>query len=318
MNKTNYTIQKETNTIVVDRTFDAPLALVWQAWTDSAILDQWWAPSPWKTVTKSMNFAKGGTWLYAMVGPDGQKHWNLAKYIDIVPQQHYTGQDCFCDEQGNRNMDLPSTHWHVEFRGAGEATTVTTKLTFEGVAALEQIVNMGFREGFAMAHENLDAYIQSQFKLRNQLKTNNAARVVTYLNFPGNSEEAMNFYKSVFQTEFAGGGIRRFGDIPAEAGHPPVAENIKKMVLHAELPILAGHVLMATDAPKEMGMTVVQGNNMHICLEPETRAEAKRLFDSLGQEGKITMPLEDMFFGSYFGEFTDKFGINWMINCTEK
>ncbi len=128
----------------------------------------------------------------------------------------------------------------------------------------------------------------------------------------------MNFYKSVFKTEFAGNGIQRFGDIPQDAAHPPVAENIKKMVLHAELPIIAGHVLMATDAPKEIGMTVVQGNNMHISVEPETRVEAERIFGALSQDGKIEMPLADMFFGSYFGSFTDKYGINWMVNCMEK
>jgi uncharacterized glyoxalase superfamily protein PhnB/uncharacterized protein YndB with AHSA1/START domain len=318
MHKTNYTVNNETNTIVVDRSFDAPLPLVWRAWTDSAILDQWWAPSPWKAETTSMNFAPGGKWLYAMVGPQGEKHWAMAEFTDIAPQQYYTGQDCFCDEQGNRNMDMPVTGWRVEFKDQGAATNVTATLRFESAAALEQMVSMGFKEGFAMAHENLDAYIQAQFKLRNQLKTDNMARVCTYLNFPGNTEEAMNFYKSVFRTEFNGGGIHRFGDIPADAGHPPVAENIKHMVLHAELPVMAGHVLMATDAPKEMGMTVTRGNNMHISLEPETRAEARRLFDALSDGGNITMPLEDMFFGSYFGEFSDKYGINWMINCREK
>jgi PhnB protein len=71
---------------------------------------------------------------------------------------------------------------------------------------------------------------------------------------------------------------------------------------------------MATDAPKEMGFTLTQGNNMHICIEPETREEAKRIFDDLSKGGNITMPLKDMFFGAYFGEFSDKFGINWMIN----
>jgi uncharacterized glyoxalase superfamily protein PhnB/uncharacterized protein YndB with AHSA1/START domain len=318
MYKTNYTINKEANTILVDRTFDAPLPLVWRAWTDSTILDQWWAPTPWKAVTKSMNFIPGGRWLYAMVGPQGEKHWSMAEFIEIVPQQYYIGQDYFCDEQGNRNMDLPSTHWRVEFAAKGEATQVMTTMTFESVDALEKLVSMGFREGFAMAHENLDAYIQAQFKLRNQLKTNNMARVSTYLNFPGNTEEAMNFYRSVFKTEFSGGGIQRFGDIPQEAGHPPVADNVKKMVLHVELPITAGHVLMATDAPKEMGMTVVQGNNMHISIEPDTRVEAKRLFDGLSAGGKVSMPLADMFWGAYFGSFTDKYGINWMINCTEK
>ncbi|MCX2763647.1 VOC family protein [Aquimarina muelleri] len=140
------------------------------------------------------------------------------------------------------------------------------------------------------------------------------ARVSTYLNFPGNTEEAFHFYKSVFKTEFSGKGIQKFDDIPAEEGQPPIAEEIKKMILHVELPTLGGHVLMGTDAPKEMGFTLTQGNNMHICLEPETREEADRLFNELSSGGIVTMPMADMFFGAYFGEFSDKFGVNWMIN----
>jgi PhnB protein len=90
------------------------------------------------------------------------------------------------------------------------------------------------------------------------------------------------------------------------------------MILHVELPIVGGHVLMATDAPVEMGFTLTRGNNMHICVEPETRKETKRLFDALSEGGTITMPLEDMFFGAYFGECTDKYGINWMFNFIQK
>lgn len=122
----------------------------------------------------------------------------------------------------------------------------------------------------------------------------------------------------MFRTEFLGKGVQRFGEIPAEAGHPPVAEEIKKMVLHVELPITGGHILMGTDAPKEMGFTLSSGNNMHICIEPETRAEADRLFTDLSTGGNVTMPMADMFFGAYFGEFSDKYGINWMINFQEK
>ncbi len=182
---------------------------------------------------------------------------------------------------------------------------------------LQMIIDMGFEQGITICMDQLEAYLTAQFKLRNELKTN-FSRTCTYLNFPGNTEEAMNFYKNVFGTEFNGNGIQRFGEIPKEAGHPPVPEEIKKMVLHVELPILGNHVLMATDAPKEMGMTLIQGNNMHISLEPETREETKILFDKLSKDGKITMPLEDMFFGSYFGSCTDKFGINWMFNFAEK
>ena len=120
------------------------------------------------------------------------------------------------------------------------------------------------------------------------------------------------------KSEFIGKGIQRFGDIPAEAGHPPVAPEIKKMILHVELPITGNHILMGTDAPKEMGFTLTKGNNMHICIEPETREEADRIFNELSVGGNVTMPMADMFFGSYFGEFSDQYGINWMINFQNK
>ena len=90
------------------------------------------------------------------------------------------------------------------------------------------------------------------------------------------------------------------------------------MVLHVELPIVGGHILMGTDAPKEMGFTLTKGNNMHINLEPDSREEAKRLFDALSEGGQIEMPIEDTFWGAYYGSFTDKFGINWMINYQNK
>ncbi len=319
MGKTNYTVNNDAKTMVAERAFDAPLPLVWQAWTDSAILELWWAPLPWKAVTKSMDFTPGGKWHYAMMGPQGEKHWSMVEYKEIVPQQYFTQQNYFSNEEGNRSKEMPgSSNWHTAFTSNGETTMVTTTITYDSAETMEKMIAMGFKGGFAMAHENLDAYIQAQFKLRSQLKTSNTVRVCTYLNFPGNTEEAMNFYKSVFQTEFSGKGIQRFGDIPQDAEHPVIAEDIKKMILHAELPIMGGHVLMATDAPKEMGFTMTQGNNMHISLEPETRAEAKRLFDVLSEGGKIIMPLADMFFGSYFGQLTDKFGINWMVNCMEK
>ena len=143
------------------------------------------------------------------------------------------------------------------------------------------------------------------------------ARVSTYLNFPGNAEEAFNFYKTIFGTEFHGGAIQRFGDIAAPQGMPPLSEGDKKLVLHIELPILGGHVLMATDAPESMGLKVECGNNIHINLEPETREETKRLYEALSVGGKITMELQDMFWGAYYGSCTDKFGINWMFNCVD-
>jgi len=143
------------------------------------------------------------------------------------------------------------------------------------------------------------------------------ARVNTYLNFPRNTEEAFNFYKSVFGGEFSGG-IARFKDIPPSDGMPPMAEEDKNLVMHIELPIIGGYMLMGTDAPESMGFTVNFGNNVHISLEPDTRAETKKLFDALSAAGKVTMDLQDMFWGDYFGSCTDKFGVQWMFNCKEK
>ena len=142
------------------------------------------------------------------------------------------------------------------------------------------------------------------------------ARVSTYLNFPRQTQEAFDFYKSVFGGEFGGGGVARFSDIPASDGANALPDEDKDLIMHIELEILGGHVLMGTDAPESMGFKVDFGNNVHINLEPDTKAETKRLFDALSEDGTITMELQDMFWGAYYGSCTDKFGVQWMFNCT--
>lgn len=140
----------------------------------------------------------------------------------------------------------------------------------------------------------------------------------TYLNFSRNTEEAFNFYKSIFGGDFTRGGIARFSDIPPSNGNPPIPEEDKNLVMHIELPILGGHLLMGTDAPESMGFNLNKGNNVHINLETDTREETKKLFDLLSDGGKITMELQDMFWGAYYGSCTDKFGVQWMFNCVKK
>jgi PhnB protein len=143
------------------------------------------------------------------------------------------------------------------------------------------------------------------------------ARVSTYLNFARNTEEVFNFYKTVFGSDFIGE-ISRFGDIPPSDDMPPLPEDVKNLVMHIALPILGGHVLMGTDAPESMGFKVTPGNNVYINLEPDTREETKRLFKALSDGGKIEMELQDMFWGDFYGSCTDKYGIQWMFNCSEK
>ncbi|MEP7204618.1 MAG: VOC family protein, partial [Candidatus Saccharibacteria bacterium] len=120
------------------------------------------------------------------------------------------------------------------------------------------------------------------------------ARVSTYLNFPRSTEAAFNFYRSVFGTEFEGE-IDRMGAVPTEAGQPAIVNTDKNLVMHVALPILAGHILMGTDAPESMGFNLKPGDNMHINLEPDTRAETEILFTALSEAGTIQMPLSKMF-----------------------
>jgi PhnB protein len=143
------------------------------------------------------------------------------------------------------------------------------------------------------------------------------ARTSTYLNFVRSTEEAFNFYKSVFGTDFIGG-IARFGDIPAQEGQPAMSDDDKQLVMNVQLPILGGHLLMGTDAPESMGFQLNQGNNVYICLDPDTRAEADALFAAVSEGGKVEMALQEMFWGDYFGSLVDKFGVQWMINCTSR
>lgn len=140
------------------------------------------------------------------------------------------------------------------------------------------------------------------------------SRVSTYLNFPRHTEEAFNFYRTVFRTEF-NGPVRRFSEMPAPPGAPALSPEDANLVMHVELPILGGHVLMGTDAPESMGFTVNMGNNVYINLEPDTRRETDRLFAALAEGGVVEMALAEPFWGGYFGSLTDRFGVRWMLNC---
>jgi len=130
----------------------------------------------------------------------------------------------------------------------------------------------------------------------------------SYLNFAGNTEEAFKFYQSVFGGELS---MMRFSDTPAGANVPPA---VKDKIMHASLPIGKDDILMATDACEEMVFNLKQGTNYYICISPESKEEADRLFNNLADGGKVNMPLADMFWGAYYGDLTDKFGIQWMVN----
>lgn len=138
------------------------------------------------------------------------------------------------------------------------------------------------------------------------------ASVSTYLNFPGTTEQAFEFYRSVFGGEFVGQVIR-FGDQPMDPNTPPLPDAVRDQILHIELALPGGHIIMATDAPAELGMECTPGNNMHINLALDDRAALDTTFAALSADGSVSMEPAEMFWGDYFCSFTDRFGINWML-----
>jgi uncharacterized protein YndB with AHSA1/START domain len=162
LKQTEITKDEANKKLFVVRDFEAPIDLVWKAWTDSKILDKWWAPKPWQARTQSMDFREGGSWLYSMVGPEGEQSFCRCDYFTIIPEQQFSGDDMFCDEKGNKNTEFPIMHWKVEFFEAEGGTRVQVEITFDSIEDLEKIVEMGFKEGFTAAHGNLDELLAGQ------------------------------------------------------------------------------------------------------------------------------------------------------------
>ncbi len=304
-NQSSNTADRE---IKISRLLKAPVDLVWEVWTDPEHIKNWWGPNGFTNTITRMDVKAGGEWDLVMHGPDGTDYKNKSRFKEVVKYKKLVYE----------HVSTPKFLATIEFEDRGESTFLQWHMLFETKEQFIQVVKT-FKadEGLKQNVEKLNFYLEAKINLYKQLKTTTMSRVSTYLNFPGNTEEAFNFYKSVFGGEFGGGGLQRFGDIPPFEGQPPISDDQKKLILHAELQITGGHHIMATDAPESMGFTLIKGNNMHINLEPDTRKETKRLFDALSEGGEITMELKDMFFGAYFGSCTDKFGINWFFTCSE-
>jgi uncharacterized glyoxalase superfamily protein PhnB/uncharacterized protein YndB with AHSA1/START domain len=305
--------------LIITREFNAPVKLVWEAWTAIENIAQWWGPKGFTTVVKEHDFKPGGRWEYVMVNDStGKEYPAIGIFEEIIPYKKITSSDKFEEAfKGITGIDLPKILlFSVLFESLGDRTKLTLIYDHATQADRDKHLNLGVEGGWNTSLDKLAFYMQTQQTLRKNLKTTTMARTTTYLNFPGNTEAAFTFYKNVFRSEF-NGGIQRFGDINPPEGMPPMSDADKKLIIHVELPITGGHVIMATDAPESMGFKLITGNNMHISLEPESRAETTRLFNELSAGGKVDMEMQDMFFGAYFGSCTDKYGINWMFNYKE-
>jgi uncharacterized protein YndB with AHSA1/START domain len=157
----DFVVDKENKTIKVKRSFNAELKMVWEAWTTAELLEQWWAPHPWKAETQVMDFREGGKWFYAMVSPDGnERHWCIMNYKTIVTEKYFTSVDAFAkDQSGEISADFPTHNWETRFSRDNEDTLVNITLSFEKVEHIEQMIQMGFKEGFTQGLDQLDTLL---------------------------------------------------------------------------------------------------------------------------------------------------------------
>lgn len=149
-----FIVDKTTKTVTINREFAAGLSQVWDAFTKAEILDQWWAPKPWTSKTKSMNFQVGGRRFYAMVSPEGQEHFAIQKYTSITPKTNFKLLNAFADK--DENPQLPGSDWDLNFSEQSGMTKVSISIYNESLERMEKMIEMGFKEGFTATLDYLD------------------------------------------------------------------------------------------------------------------------------------------------------------------
>jgi uncharacterized protein YndB with AHSA1/START domain len=150
----DFTVDKAAKTVFVNREFVADLSLVWDAFTKREILDQWWAPKPWASKTKFMNFEVGGRRFYAMVSPEGQERWSIQKFTSITPKTNFKMLNAFADK--DENPELPGSDWDLNFSEQNGTTKVSITIYNESLERMEKMIEMGFKEGFTMTLNELN------------------------------------------------------------------------------------------------------------------------------------------------------------------
>jgi uncharacterized protein YndB with AHSA1/START domain len=158
----DFTVDKTKRTVFINREFAAELPLVWDAFTKQEILDQWWAPKPWSSKTKAMNFEVGGRRFYAMVSPEGQERWSVQKYISISPKTHFKMLNAFADK--DENPELPGSEWDLNFSEQNGTTKLTVTIYNESLERMEKMIEMGFKEGFGMTLKSLEELLAALSK----------------------------------------------------------------------------------------------------------------------------------------------------------
>ncbi|MGE0100990.1 MAG: SRPBCC domain-containing protein [Blastocatellales bacterium] len=154
-----FTVDKATRTVFVNREFAAGLDLVWDAYTKPELLDLWWAPKPFISRTKSMDFKVGGRRFYAMVSPTGEERWAIQKYTSITPKTNFKFFNVFADK--DENPELPGSDWDLNFSEQNGTTKVSITIKNDSLERMEKMIEMGFTEGFTMILNNLENLLES-------------------------------------------------------------------------------------------------------------------------------------------------------------
>lgn len=157
----DFIVDKENKTVLIKREFDAPINLVWKAWTTAELLDQWCAPNPYRTETKTMDFCEGGFWHYALVSPQGKKHWSRYDYKEIIPQKSITELRAFSNENGIVSPDFSRTECTILFNKTDSKTLVTITDKYGSAETFERMATQNHIKGFSLHLENLDELLQT-------------------------------------------------------------------------------------------------------------------------------------------------------------
>lgn len=159
--KFDFIVDRKTSRLTLRREFLAERQLVWDCHTKSELLNQWFAPKPLTTITKSMEFKEGGHWHYAMIDPNGKEYWGYTEYVKIKPIEYYTSLDTFSNDKGEINTELPKAKWRVKFIEKGERTLVETAVQYRTLADLETVIQMGMKQGMESTIEKLEELLET-------------------------------------------------------------------------------------------------------------------------------------------------------------
>jgi uncharacterized glyoxalase superfamily protein PhnB/uncharacterized protein YndB with AHSA1/START domain len=276
--------------IVSSRVIQAPRELVFSAFTDPAVLAQWWGPKGFTNTFETFDLRPGGQWKFIMHGPNGKEYPNLSEFVEIMEPERIVF---------NHIVD-PLFQMTIGFEEVENGTCFSFQMLFETEEEYEKVkayVPQANEQNF----DRLEAVLQKINKQNQQYMT----QISPYLNFNGNCREAMNFYKETFGGSLS---LMPVKETPMAAQCPT---GMQDQIMHSSLNN-GSFMLMASDMI--MGGNYQPGNNFSLTVNCSSEEQTHLLFDKLAEGGQVFQPLQKQFWGALFGMVTDKFGTRWMLN----